>query len=471
VTSRVFLAFCRDNQPVKIMKRIFGLFLLVLAIVGTVNFVRKFAQDKDVQAQTQTSGSAAYQQGQKIGKYSAPFLVVLLGMYGLRLLLGSNESTPAAPTIRRSPTSPLPPLDDPSLRGGSDTLASNPARLRISAWPWLAANSSTIYVALSMAVVGLAVVFIKFPIGAVLLVSSGIFLFNEIREAKLKFFGGDVCPGIVLSAQQNLVAVYTDLSAMGRQRPYPVIQILKQPLDRMTTGPAHDGMRVATAALYYGDAKAAAWKNFWPEVINCVVHDPAEIERVFGSISEEEWQMLDACLAQIPEAKLGLHHISPASLAAVVAEEAQAAYTSTESGFAPTRPWYKSPVAVIAGAALGIVAILTIGSIIIVAMNRPKPHTSPFPTHAPAAMQPPMMPQATPPVQPSQNPAMTAQPAAAAPAGQYAVGSAVEANWAGGWIPGKITRVNPGGFSVMVQLADTRFPHPIVLSINQIRMK
>ena len=452
------------------MKRIFGLFLLVLAIVGTVNFVRKLAQGNDIQAQTQTTGSAAYQQGQKIGKYSAPFLVVLLGIYGLRLLLSSDESAPATPAIRRSPTSNLPPPGHPSLRGGQDTLASNPARLRISAWQWLAANSWTIYAALGLAVAGLAVVFVKFPVGAVLLLSSVIFLYREIREAKQKFFGGDVCPGIVLSAQQNLVAVYTDLSAMGRQRPYPVIQILKQPLGRMTTGPAYDGMRVATAALYYGDAKADAWKNFWPEVINCVVHDPMEIERVFGSITEQEWQMLDACLAQIPEAKLGLHHISPASLAAVASPEDSGCYTSTETGFAPGRPWYKSPAAIFAFVAVGLVAVVTFASVI-VAVARPKNRATPFPHQPPAAMQPPMMPPATPPVQPAQNPAMATQPAPAAPAGQYAVGSAVEANWAGGWISGKVTRFNPGGHSVMVQLEDRRFPHPIVFSLSQLRPK
>ena len=217
-------------------------------------------------------------------------------------------------------TSDLPPPGHPSLRGDLNTFASNPAMLRISIWEWLAANPSTIYVALGMAVAGMAVVFVKFPIGAVLLGSSVVFLFREIRDAKGKFFGGDVCPGVVLSAQQNLVAVYTDL-VFGGSRPYPVIQIMKQPLHRMTTGQAYDGMRVAAAAVYVGDGKAPAWRNFWPEVINCVVHDTTEIERVFGSISEREWQMLDACLAQIPEAKPGLHHIPPASLAAVVSAE------------------------------------------------------------------------------------------------------------------------------------------------------
>lgn len=465
------------------MKRIIGLVLVMLAIAGTIGVVRKFAQDKDAPARTQTSGSAAYQQGQKVGKYSAPFLMVLLGIYGLRLMMSSSDAPrPTEPAVRRSPTSHLPPPGDPSLRGGQDTFATNPAMLKLSAWQWLAANPSAIYVALGMAVVGLAVMFIKFPIGAVLLASSVIFLYREIREAKQKFFGGDVCPGIVLSAEQNLVAVYTDLVAAG-SRPYPVIQIMKQPLHRMTTGQAYDGMRVATAALYLGDVKADAWRNFWPEVINCVVHDPTEIERVLGSISETEWQMLDACLAQIPEAKLGLHHISPASLATVVAEEAQAAYTSTESGFAPTRPWYKSPVVIIAGAAVGVVAILTIGSIVIVAMNRPKPHTSPFPNHAPAAMQPSATPRSAS-VQPPPNPPAAAQPAPASPAtpnatspattmptAQYVVGSAVEANWAGGWIPGKVIRINPGGHSVMVQLEDQRFPHPIVFSMSQLRPK
>jgi hypothetical protein len=55
------------------------------------------------------------------------------------------------------------------------------------------------------------------------------------------------------------------------------------------------------------------------------------------------------------------------------------------------------------------------------------------------------------------------------PAVTYAVGDKVEANWAGGWIPGKITQVNPGGFSVMVKLEDSRFPYPIALSVHQLR--
>jgi hypothetical protein len=172
-----------------------------------------------------------------------------------------------------------------------------------------------------------------------------------------------------------------------------------------------------------------------------------------------------------------LHHLPPASLAAVVSAEDQPAYTSTETGFAPPRAWFKSPAAIFAFVAVGLIAAMMLTSIIVIAIARPK-NRPVFSGYQPAGAQPPVAPHPTF-AQPPQNPAGTPQPtptpipptAPTTQTGQYAVGSAVEANWAGGWIPGKITRVNPGGFSVMVQLADARSPHPIVLSINQIRLK
>ena len=57
----------------------------------------------------------------------------------------------------------------------------------------------------------------------------------------------------------------------------------------------------------------------------------------------------------------------------------------------------------------------------------------------------------------------------AAPSAIYAVGQKVSANWGGQWTAGKITQVNPGGFTMMVQLDDARWPQPIVLSTNQLR--
>jgi hypothetical protein len=51
----------------------------------------------------------------------------------------------------------------------------------------------------------------------------------------------------------------------------------------------------------------------------------------------------------------------------------------------------------------------------------------------------------------------------------YSVGERVQAKWANAWIPGTITAVNPGGFSMMVKLDDSRFPRPIVLSTHQLK--
>lgn len=56
-----------------------------------------------------------------------------------------------------------------------------------------------------------------------------------------------------------------------------------------------------------------------------------------------------------------------------------------------------------------------------------------------------------------------------APSAVYAAGQKVSANWGGHWTAGKITQVNPGGFSMMVQLEDARWPQPIVLSTNLLR--
>jgi hypothetical protein len=346
--------------------------------------------------------------------------------------------------------------------------------LSISAWQWLAANSWVYITAIVLSVIGIPFLFIKLPVGIVLLLTAVILLFQQLRGARQKFFGGDVCPGIVLSAEQNLVAVYTDLVAAG-DRPYPVIQILKQPLRRMTTDQAYDGMRVATVALYAGDVHDAAWKNFEPEVINCVVHDTIEIERVLGSISELDWRKLDVCLAQIPVAKLGLHHISPACLIGLESDEINPPYETAEAGFAPTRPWFKSPAVMIGLAALGLVVGLILAASLVVAVMKPK-HQQPYPVHRPSTMhepsaRPPGMPD-NPAARPPQSmPGAVRSSTLPTQTGPYKADSKVEADLLNSWIPGKITQINPGGFSVMVQLEDERFPQPIVLSTNQIRLK
>jgi hypothetical protein len=318
--------------------------------------------------------------------------------------------------------------------------------------------------------IGILVLFVKPGLGLALLATTAIYGFREIREAKQKYFSGNVCPGLVLSARHNLVAVYTDL-ATSESLAFPAILILKQPLSRLATGPARDGMRVATAALYLGSVKESAWKGFWPEVIDCVERDPDEITRVLGSISEEEWQMLDLLLAQVPEAKEGLHRIRN-----IPGINGSPNGWPDESTLAPPRPWFKSPAALFGFAAIILVTGVTLRTGVVGSAAK---RTPPEPRFQRPATVAPFSPPAGMPVA---RPAATAPQPPPIPApgfprtgpltqtGPYAIGGMVEAHWVGGWLRGKITSINPGGYSVMVQLEDTRFPHPIVFSTNLIRL-
>ena len=422
------------------MKRIIGLVLVVLAIVGTVGVIRNSSQG----AATPATGNSAYDSGRQAGKKTAPVVLVVMGLVGLWLLLKSDdEMRPAAPQ-RQAPAA-----RSPTLRAGQNTFASNPALLRLNTGQWLAANSWVLIVSSCFAIAGVVFLFIKLPVAIVLLITAIILIVRKTRQARQKFFMGDVCPGVVLYAEQNLVAVFTDLKAGGNAA-RPAVKILKQPLHRFTTEPAYDGMRVAAAALYYGNVRQAAWQDFSPEVINCVVRDPEEIARVLGSIPEPAWQDLDNCLAQVAVAKPGLYRIWDASSAAGASQG--------ETDFAPAKPWFKTTPAIIGLSVLGAIAALIVGLPVLGLVSRSMNHRNAIshrinPAPPPAMMNPPMMPS-----QPTQT-------------GPFAVDGKVEANWAGGWIPGKITSIHPGGFTVMVQLDDSRFPMPIMFPTNRIRLK
>jgi len=427
------------------MKRLIGLALVVLAIIGGVNVVRNYSKNDTSQA----TGNTAYDSGRKAGKYTAPVVIVVIGLIGLWMLLQSDDMRPATPP-QRTPSRNMPPPGDPSLRGGQNTFASNPARLQLNTGAWLAANPTVVIITSCVALAGLIVLFIKVVPGIVLFVTAGIVLFRAIKEAKQKFFMGDVCPGVVLYAQDNLVVVFTDLKAGGNLS-RPAVKIIKQPLNRMTAEPAYDGMRVAAAALYFGNVRQAAWQNFSPEVINCVVQDPEEIARVLGSIQEHEWQSLDNCLAQIPVAKPGLYRMWEVDSSAPV-----------ETNFAPPKPWFKTTPAIIGLSIFGAFVGLFFGLQILASVARSMNHRNASTYHPAPFPSSPTLPAAA---------RHTAMPGAPTESGPYKVDGKVEANWAGGWKPGKITEINPGGFTMMVQLEDSRWPVPIVLSTNQLRVK
>lgn len=98
----------RFHRISKVMKRVFGLLLLILAIAGMVNVVRKFANASPTPS---SSGSAAYDRGARVGRYSAPGVLVMLGLLGLRWLLQSDDGRPVAAPPRRIPPARVNPSD------------------------------------------------------------------------------------------------------------------------------------------------------------------------------------------------------------------------------------------------------------------------------------------------------------------------------------------------------------------------
>lgn len=130
------------------------------------------------------------------------------------------------------------------------------------------------------------------------------FLAIHIRE---RFLYGCVNPGMVISSNPTLVAVFTDLRT--RETPYHVIKVLPQPLKRTKIGIPAVGTRLATIAVYEGNAQKGNWDDFHPIVINCVTDNQADLDRVLQSIPDWEWLELEVGLREIPK-ESGLYSIN-----------------------------------------------------------------------------------------------------------------------------------------------------------------
>ena len=121
------------------------------------------------------------------------------------------------------------------------------------------------------------------------------------------------------------------------------------------------------------------------------------------------------------------------------------------------KPWYQTTGGIVGlSVGGGIVGLLLLLLVLAVVSNLVRRHPAPPPPATDAVSPPP------PSVRGGNE---------LTQAGPFSVGTRVEAHWGGRWVPGKVTRVNPGGFSLMVQLEDARFSHPIVLSTNQLRLR
>ena len=191
-----------------------------------------------------------------------------------------------------------------------DTVASNPGRLSpnllrfalaFPRWPmiWMGAllTSLSLMVAVHWAFAILA---------AILLVGNGFYWYAIYSG----FRYGCVNPAVVVSREDRLIAVFTDLTT-GRGD-YPVIKVLHHPLSLMSSVDPRVGTRLATIATYRGDDEERHWRDFHPHAVNCVTTDGSEIRRVLQSIPAEDWDSLQRGLQQVPRPfKPGLYFVDP----------------------------------------------------------------------------------------------------------------------------------------------------------------
>jgi hypothetical protein len=188
----------------------------------------------------------------------------------------------------------------------SGAWASNPGRLRpdwkqvLRAWPayW--------QVPLVIVVVSLLGGWLLHPwllVGLALAAWSG---WDGYKGITTLLMNGDVCAGIVISERPARVSVLANLSATGEN--HPVVKIVEQPILKTATGPLRAGTRAALVAFYRGPLTPTGdWQNFGPMMINTLVSNPAEIQRVLDSIPQEDWNYLDNYATRLPSQDEGLY--------------------------------------------------------------------------------------------------------------------------------------------------------------------
>ena len=178
-------------------------------------------------------------------------------------------------------------------------VATNPGKVRLMVMHYLKSDMKDLIILVAAIVLGGGLLAVSWK-PAVIVLGLGLFVFVfSIIQAKQVFSDGDVCPAMVVDADRNLVAVFTDLSKTNR--PHYVVKVLKQPLGRLPGGPFPEGKRLAFLAMYNGYPKEPIWKGFGGYLVNTGTTSKKTIERVVASIPDDQWKRLKKAVSQLEE--------------------------------------------------------------------------------------------------------------------------------------------------------------------------
>jgi Protein of unknown function (DUF3239) len=176
--------------------------------------------------------------------------------------------------------------------------ASNPAWVRFDWRHFLKCDRRVLAFAVTLALAAGGLYFVKPLLSLVLLVAVVLTFFHSIRQAKGVFANGTVFAAQVIDAKRNLLAVFGDLSKVGRS--VPAIKVIRQPLERLLGTRPRNGTRLAYVGIYNGVAGRSRWLNFNGWLVNAGTPDRRAVARVVQSIPSDDWEMLEKGIACLP---------------------------------------------------------------------------------------------------------------------------------------------------------------------------
>lgn len=140
-------------------------------------------------------------------------------------------------------------------------------------------------------------------------IGARVFQWFQAKE-QLKY--GCLNPAQVLDTERGLVAVFTDLA--NREGAHvPVVKIIPEQLDLISSSPVINGARFAAVAIYAAtDASTAEgrWTDFMPIIVDCLVDDWAACENARTRIKPLAWKGLEFALAKLADkGKEGLFYV------------------------------------------------------------------------------------------------------------------------------------------------------------------
>jgi hypothetical protein len=135
------------------------------------------------------------------------------------------------------------------------------------------------------------------------LLLAAAYIFDFFRKflpaARVHFWYGCANPAAVVSVSPPRIAVYTDLSAVGRKE-HPVLKVVDQPLGCLDGGIPPVGTRLATVSMYCQPMVDWHWSDFVPIAVGLVT-DAKSARAVMDRVPPENWDRLEHGLRFLPD--------------------------------------------------------------------------------------------------------------------------------------------------------------------------